>query len=916
MTDRYQSDPQGEKRFMREARAQAIVNHPNMATVLNFGVSHDGRPFLVMEYLEGQDLRALIRAEKVIPALRACELMRQICEGLDEAHAAGLVHRDLKPSNLMIVKDHRGGPWVKVLDLGLAKIIRGQSDLKSITMDTAGMLIGTPAYMSPEQVAGSSVDGRADIYALGVVFFEMLTGRLPFESETMEGWLYQHLHVKPPVPSACNASLLAWPQLDQMILRMMAKPANERYKSAGEMTGLLKKILAQPKPGTGISVGVPPKRKPGTRIAFEDIPPNKIKNPETQRANVLSELYAASPPPPDANRGNEPETLSTPPSGPLMLPRLPPSSPSTVPPPVVASAVPHLSDEESALKRTQEIEAKRQHYEHAVSIAKEAEGVSHWLEALEYWRRALLLAENTDPIKQRMEFCRREIDFDHSIEMSIQAASAGDWEKADGILNRLQTLRPDETRLEQTRARLPKKLIDAWLQMARTRCNALPEGELRVSLLERLCIAHAQVGDVQQALLTLQASSKKMDTLVIGVSQAIVAAVQYGNHEGLRPYLERADSAAATLTDPSDRGRAMLELGRAYAAYGDQSAAAAAFQNAILAFNEANSKGIPMQVSTPKSATTLRRASGEMTRMSMMTTHLNAAKSVKSSWEAALGVVAHAQAEAGLAEECLATRALIEDPWTLAATTAQLVQALVKTGRSVEAERLSGMIPYAMPKMQALRAVAVARVYRGELDGAADILKQMTIPADRIPILGLLATAYALRSETGRVEVRIAEIEKTIAEVSGAHTRFKALMGACEPLLNAGFAKAGMSLINAASNLIDLIDDPAERLRSLLQFIQIEENAMAAHVHVQGGASTRTMVFSKTTSPEITELLHRALVVWRQVRNGLDRLDCADRLACRISSAGTPALTTELLAICTDETERALVYIGLSSGLA
>src|SRR5262249_20589978 len=105
--------------------------------------------------------------------LKACDLLRQTCEGLDEAHAGGLVHRDLQPSNVKIVKDHRGRPWGKILDLGLAKIGGGQTDLKSIIVDTTGLLIGTPAYMSPEQVAGATVDGRADIYSLGVVFFEM-----------------------------------------------------------------------------------------------------------------------------------------------------------------------------------------------------------------------------------------------------------------------------------------------------------------------------------------------------------------------------------------------------------------------------------------------------------------------------------------------------------------------------------------------------------------------------------------------------------------------------------------------------------------------------------------------------------------------------------------------------------------------
>ncbi|HYF50993.1 MAG TPA: serine/threonine-protein kinase, partial [Planctomycetota bacterium] len=874
MTDRYQADPQGEKRFMREARAQAIVNHPNMATVLNFGVSQEGRPFLVMEYLEGQDLRTILRAEKVIEPLRACDLLRQACDGLDEAHSAGLVHRDLKPSNLMIVKDHRGQPWVKVLDLGLAKIVRGQTDLKSITMDTAGMLVGTPAYMSPEQVAGAMVDGRADIYSLGVVFFEMLTGRLPFESETMEGWLYQHLHVKPPVPSTINQSLKSFPQLDQIVLRMMAKPANERYRSAGELSGLLKKVAAQ--------AANPPAKKSGTRAAFENSPPPAgTAKKSGPRPAFIPEVYDAAPPPPDGNA---------------------PPPPGAVPPAQAA-----------VLKHNRELELRRQQYEQHCKSAKEAEADGHWDQALAFWRKALPLAENAEPIKQRLEVCRLETDFLNNISESDRAAAAGEWERAEEVLNKLGALRPSDIRIEQARARLPKKLTEAWLGMARTRCESLPEGDLRSMILERLGIAYAQAGDMQQALTTLQDATKKTETRVIGLAQAIVAAIQYGNHEGLRPYLDRAIGAANGLTDPSDRGRAMLELGRAFTAYGDQGAAAAAFQNALSAFSEANAKGIPMQVSSArKSNASMRRISGEMTRVSMTTTNVNAAKSIKASWEAAVGVVATAQAEAGLVEDSLATTAIIEDPWTLASATSQVVQALAKTGRSVEAERLANQIGFAMAKMQALRAIAVSRVYRGDLEGAAETLKQINNPADKVPLYGLLATAWALRNEKGRAEVRIAEAEKCVDEIVGARARFRALIGACEPILNAGFQDAGKRLVEHASRLIDLVDDPAERLRCFLQLAQLEENALSA----KDAAATRTMVFSQGPSPLLLDLLRRALVVWRQVRNGPDRFDCVERLGYQIGCASTPVLASELLASCKDEAERALIYIGLSSGLA
>src|ERR1043165_5708671 len=245
MTDKFRSSPQGETRFMREARAQAIVNHRNVSTILNFGVSPEGKLFLVMEYLEGEDLRNFLKKSggKIEPML-ACELMRQALEGLHEAHTCGLVHRDIKPSNIMIIKDHRGQPWVKILDLGLAKMVGGQTDLMTITMDTANQLIGTPAYMSPEQVAGSKVDSRADLYSIGVVFYEIIAGRLPFESETLPGWLYQHLHETPDKPSTHNPDLLKYEQIEKIPMWMLAKKPEDRPQTAADIVTALKTVLA------------------------------------------------------------------------------------------------------------------------------------------------------------------------------------------------------------------------------------------------------------------------------------------------------------------------------------------------------------------------------------------------------------------------------------------------------------------------------------------------------------------------------------------------------------------------------------------------------------------------------------------------------------------------------------------------
>ena len=874
MSGHYRADPQGERRFMREARAQAIVNHPNVATVLNFGVSTEGYPFLVMEYLEGQDLRTLLRRERTLEPFAACELLRQMCEGLAEAHAAGLVHRDLKPSNIMIVKDHRGNPRVKILDLGLAKIVGGQTDLKSIAMDTADLLVGTPAYMSPEQVAGSSVDGRADIYSMGVVFFEMLCGRLPFESESMEGWLYQHLHVSPPLPSQHNASLVQYPVLDRLTQWMLAKLPQERPNTTGELALIIKravdlKLIRE-------EALHPPSRKPGGQRAskpFEQTLP-------ALKAAGLPEGATVKAPPPD--QANEPR-----------------------PAPAQEAAAPL----EAPLSETEE---RRARYLQLSQEAEAAEAARQWLNALMIWEEALPLADRAETVTARIEGCRREAGFEEQLQDAAKAADAGDWETAEKTCARLKVARPADARVEHARARLPLRLINSWLGLAKIKVLALPEGDLRQALLEHLGTAYARGGDMQNALAVLQDESRKMEARVVGLAQAICAAIQNGLHEGLRPYLDRTSGAASSLRDPSERGRAQVEVGRAFTSYGDLAAAANAFHDALSAFSEASAKGVPMQaVAKRTTMTSLRLVTLDLRAMGVTTTGLTGTKALRASWEAAVSVVAHAQAEAGLVADSLAAAALIEDAWTLAQTYSQIAQALAKTGRGAEAERVISRVGFALPKAQALRALAVSRIYSGDMAGAEEILKTISAPHDRVAIEGLLAAAWALRAETGRAAFRISEAVRNIPELVGARARFLALVGAAAPLLNAGFQELAEPLMSEAPKLIDLMDDPAERLRSMLQLAQVRETPQSVRL-----AATRTMIVEQQPSTEFIEWLRRALMVWRQVRQLGDRLECVERLAYSIAWGSAPELATEVLSTCNDDSETALAYIGLGSGMA
>jgi serine/threonine protein kinase len=168
------------RRFEREAESASRLAHPNIITVTDFGRTPDGLPFLAMEFLAGDSLTSAIK-QGPLSRERALGIIRQILRALDHAHAAGIVHRDLKPDNIMLVERDGQRDVVKILDFGIAKVTQPASGHEALTQ--AGVIFGTPEYLSPEQALGESVDARADLYAAGVILFEMLAGRRPFESE-------------------------------------------------------------------------------------------------------------------------------------------------------------------------------------------------------------------------------------------------------------------------------------------------------------------------------------------------------------------------------------------------------------------------------------------------------------------------------------------------------------------------------------------------------------------------------------------------------------------------------------------------------------------------------------------------------------------------------------------------------------
>jgi serine/threonine-protein kinase len=216
-------------RFMQEARTAASVSHPGLVEIIDFGRLPTGQPFFVMELLEGQSLAQLVRRGGPVPAARAIDIVRQIADALGTAHERSIVHRDLKPDNIHISAGVGGRDRVTIVDFGLAKVI-GASRLTR-----AGMVFGTPHYMSPEQAQGDPTDHRADIYALGVVMYEMFTGRVPFEADSYMGVLTKHMFMAPTPPSQL-VGIDKLGVLEDIILRCLEKKPDHRYQTLRELS--------------------------------------------------------------------------------------------------------------------------------------------------------------------------------------------------------------------------------------------------------------------------------------------------------------------------------------------------------------------------------------------------------------------------------------------------------------------------------------------------------------------------------------------------------------------------------------------------------------------------------------------------------------------------------------------------------
>jgi serine/threonine protein kinase len=241
-------------RFFNEARAISAISDPGVVSIFDFGYHVDGTAYIVMEFLAGESLAARLDRQGKLSVVDALRLARQLSSSLGAAHTRGIVHRDLKPGNVFLVRDPevQGGERTKILDFGICKL--GEPD--GVMTTQTGTMLGTPVYMSPEQCRGAGrVDHRADIYSLGCVLFHMLTGRPPFDCDSVGEYIAAHLKEPPPAATAIVPELP--PALDTLMARCLAKRPDDRFQSMAELQAAIEQVLASASDGDAVVPLVP-----------------------------------------------------------------------------------------------------------------------------------------------------------------------------------------------------------------------------------------------------------------------------------------------------------------------------------------------------------------------------------------------------------------------------------------------------------------------------------------------------------------------------------------------------------------------------------------------------------------------------------------------------------------------------------
>jgi tRNA A-37 threonylcarbamoyl transferase component Bud32 len=279
------------ERFLQEARAASMISQENVVEITDFGDTPDGSVFFIMEFLQGEDLSDTVKDQGRLPWARVKPIMLQICRALAAAHDAGIIHRDMKPENCYRIKRGKNEDFIKVLDFGIAKVTsEEEGEGKGLTR--TGMIFGTPEYMSPEQAQGAKPDHRVDVYAVGVILYELLTGRVPFTADTFMGILTKHMFEVPEAPSAVVPDANIPPEVEAIILKAMQKDRELRFADMREMAEAIEAVgtgaaavdvvsenIARPSTGQMAFTGGRPTPMPGT------VPPVAATYEEQPKSN-------------------------------------------------------------------------------------------------------------------------------------------------------------------------------------------------------------------------------------------------------------------------------------------------------------------------------------------------------------------------------------------------------------------------------------------------------------------------------------------------------------------------------------------------------------------------------------------------------------------------------------------------------
>src|SRR5258705_1508945 len=317
-------DPNFYKRFFLEASVTAKLTHPNTITLYDYGRTDDGILFIAMEFLDGRTLSQAMQADGPLAQDRVIHIAQQICRSLREAHALGIIHRDLKPANVMLLHQQDDHDFVKVLDFGLVKFFSGGETTED-DITNAGTFMGSPHYIAPEQARNQGPDQRCDIYSLGVLLYHMLTGQVPFTAPVPVDVILKHRHEPPVPPGELRKDLSIVPELEQIVLRCMAKAREDRFQSMDELLAQLKIVRAH-LIGISGSHTLPPGSEaahPATQLV---VPAAVVQTPHTPQPGLRTPSQAMSamrstpprgtahvtrppPPPPEAMLDEEPAQL-------------------------------------------------------------------------------------------------------------------------------------------------------------------------------------------------------------------------------------------------------------------------------------------------------------------------------------------------------------------------------------------------------------------------------------------------------------------------------------------------------------------------------------------------------------------------------------------------------------------------------